>query len=133
MRFADFDDSAAKQGYCPGVVGAAWVCEEHLLAALEVTHMPVESAVSHLRKSIGVENFAFSEGLTEPHLFVDDAGPNRLKVFAILRAATEMTPQQAKDAIEHLPVLVAKGWPTAWKTWEKQLRECGAAVRVAWD
>ncbi len=41
MRFADFDDSAAKQGYCPGVVGAAWVCEQHLSVALEFTHMPL--------------------------------------------------------------------------------------------
>ncbi len=97
MRFADFDDSAAKQGYCPGVVGAAWVCEQHLSVALEFTHMPVESAVSHLRQSIGVESFAFSEGLNEPHLFVDDTGPNRAKVFAILRAATAMTPQQTKS------------------------------------
>lgn len=133
MHFADFDDSAAKRGYSPGIVGAAWICDEHLPITLECTHLPVESAISHLRESIGVPNFALSEGFDEPHLFIDRVGPNRSKVFAILRSATQMTPQQAKDALEHMPVLVAKGWPADWEAWKKQLQECGANVRIAWD
>ncbi|WP_233903114.1 ribosomal protein L7/L12 [Stieleria maiorica] len=133
VHFSDFDDSAAKRGYCPGVVGAAWICEEHLSIALECIDLPVETAIAELRRQIGVQRYSVTEGRDEPHLFIDRIGPNRPKVFAILRAATQMTPTQAKEAIEHLPVFVSKGWPAEFMNWKKQLEECGATMRIAWD
>ncbi len=133
LHFADYDDSAAKQGCCPGVVGAAWVCDEHVPLALKYTHMPLRAAISDMREAIGVHDFEYEEGLEEPHLYIGCVGPSRPKVFTILRAATGMTPEQAKNALECLPVLVAKGWPASFRTWREELERCGALVRVVWD
>jgi ribosomal protein L7/L12 len=133
VHFADFDDTAARRGYCPGVVGAAWICEEHLPIALECVDHPVIDAICKLRQHIGVQRYLIANGLDEPHLFIDHVGPNRAKVFSILRSATQMTPMQAKKALENVPVLVSKGWPTEFMIWKVQLEECGAIVRIAWD
>ena len=133
VPFADFDNSAGMRGYVPGVVGGAWICDEHLPIALECVDLPVDTAICQLRQQVGVQRYCTSNGLDEPHLFVDRVGPNRHKVFAILRSATQMTPMQAKQALENLPILVSKGWPTKFMIWKEQLEECGATARIAWD
>ena len=133
VPFGDFDDSAAKLGYCPGVVGAAWICDEHLTIAIEHAHLPVDVAVGKLRASIGLTHYRNLEGLDVPHLFLDAIGPNRAKVFAIVRSAACLSPTQAKTAIDNLPPLIAKGWPSEFQMWKAKLEACGASVRIAWD
>jgi len=133
VHFADFDDSASRRGYCPGVVGAAWICEVHLPIALACVDLPVATAIFQLRQQVGVQRYSISNGLDEPQLLIDCVGPNRHKVLAILRTAMQLTPMQAKQAIENLPVLVAKGWPANFMIWKERLEECGATVRIAWD
>lgn len=133
VHFADFDDSAARLGWCPGVVGAAWICGEHLAIALECVDLPMKDAICQLRQRIGGQRYSITNGLSEPQLFIDCVGPNRPQVFAILRSATQMTALQAKQAIENPPVLVSIGCPAEFMVWKEQLEESGATVRITWD
>ena len=133
IHFADFDDSAGRCGYAPGVVGAAWICDEHAELASTCSGMPLRDAIPFLRKTLNSLPFEYRTGLEEPHLYIDDVGPNVAKVFAILRTATGMTPMQAKFAVAKVPILVAKGWPAHFNEYMKELQECGSTVRIAWD
>src|SRR4051794_19747575 len=54
VAFADFDDSFARQGYVPGVVGVAWICDEHSAAARELAGLPTDVAIAEMRLHFGL-------------------------------------------------------------------------------
>ena len=61
-------NTRAMRGYVPGVVGGAWICDEHLPIALECVDLPVKTAICQLRQQVGVQRYCISNGLDEPHL-----------------------------------------------------------------
>lgn len=133
VRFADFDDSFARKGYVPGVVGAAWICDEHLAAARERVSLPTEAAISDMQQEFGVSPQAPIQGRLNPELFLIDVGPNRARVFAIVHQATGASPKATRDLLDHLPAKIAEGWPMSFETWQRQLYEAGASIEIRWD
>lgn len=133
FRFADFDDRWAGEGYAPGVVGSAWVCREHLEAARQHAKLTMADAIRELRRQFAVEPRLPIEHKSDPELLLLDVGPNRARVFAIVRQATGASPTEARRLLEHLPLRLAEGWPAQLEHWQKALTEAGATVEIRWD
>ena len=135
VAFADFDDSTAKADppAAPGVFGVAWICAEHLPAARERSGLSADAAVRDMQRTFGVRPARPRERKPNPELFVVDVGPNRAKVFAIVRQATGCSPDEARKLLDGLPFKVAEGWPMQFDPWRRELEEAGAVVEVRWD
>jgi ribosomal protein L7/L12 len=135
VSFADFDDSAAKAvpPAAPGVVGVAWVCAEHVPAARERSALTSDAAVHDMQRVLGVRAAAPRERKANPELFVLDVGPNRAKVFGVVRQATGCTPDVARKLLERAPFKVAEGWPMQFDAWRRALEDAGAVVEIRWD
>lgn len=133
VAFADCDDSFARQGYVPGVVGVAWICEGHLAAARERVWLPTSAAISELQMQFGVCPKEPIHGRPNPELVLTAVGPNRSRVIAIVHQATGASPKAARDLLDHLPAQIAEGWPMSFETWRCQLCEAGASVEIRWD
>jgi len=133
VAFGDYDDSASRKGVVPGVVGVAWICAEHLAAARQRAPMPAEEAIRSVRDSLGVVPQPLCEGKANPELLLIDVGRNRAKVFAIIREATDLSPEKARDLLNNVPAKISEGWPVEFEVWRQALCEAGAIVEICWD
>jgi ribosomal protein L7/L12 len=133
VRFADFDDSAVKLGFVPGVVGVAWICNEHLKAARERGTLGTDAAVRDIQQAFGVNVAEPKEGQRNPELILVEFGANRARVFTIVHQATGLSPKEVKGLLDHLPAKVSEGWPSEFECWRQRLCEAGAKVEVRWD
>lgn len=133
MAFADFDDSGARQGFVPGIVGVAWICRAHLSAARDRARLPTENAIREMQVMFGVDALTPGEGKPDPELFLVDVGPNRAKVFAIVRRATGATPKAAREMLDNLPAKIAEGWPMSFEIWQRELCDASAKIEIRWD
>lgn len=135
VRFSDFDDSASRASppLIPGVVGVAWICAEHISAARERSALSADAAVRDIQRTFDIQLTRPGERKPDPELFVIDVGPNRAKVFAIIRQATGCTPEAARRLLDHVPFKVSEGWPMQFEPWQRKLEEAGAVVKILWD
>jgi ribosomal protein L7/L12 len=115
------------------VVGVAWICAEHIAAARERSALSADAAVRDMQRTFGVRPARPSERKPGPELFVVDVGPNRSRVFAIVRQATGCSPGVARKLVDGVPFKVADGWPMQFEPWRRELEEAGAVVEVRWD
>lgn len=132
VAFADFDDSAARCGCAPGVVGVAWICNAHLAAAREHATLRKDDAVREIQHALDVKAVT-SESKPNPELYLVEVGANRAKVFSIVHQATGLSPKEVKDFLGHLPFKVQEGWPAEFEIWRQRLHEAGAKVEIRWD
>jgi hypothetical protein len=133
VRFADFDESFVRKGYVPGVVGVAWICDAHLHAAWERVNLPTDAAISEMLQQFESVPKLPVERRENPELFLIDVGPNRARVFTIVRQATGASPEATRNLPDHLPTKIAEGWPISFEHSRCQLRDAGAITEIRWD
>lgn len=128
VSFADF--RALPEGAAGQAPGLEWFCDEHLASAKALTHLPHAGAMEHLR----AEHGPFPEypplPALDPALWVIDVGLQPAKVFSVLRQATRLSPQEAKQRLAEGVFQVLDAWPAALEVWQQALVEAGATVEI---
>ncbi len=114
--------------------GAGWFCAQHAKEAKLCKGMTLDQAVGALRTKLNVVLSHREYGLvTDPTLWVTNVGPNRAKVFAVIRASTNAAPSAVQDLLNQNVFQIAQGWPMQFAALEKALREAGATVEIRYD
>lgn len=112
---------------------AEWFCSKHANAARRVRDLSADQALRRLRAEHGIEEEPDSHEygeIPDPVLWVTSVGPDRARVFAVLRQATGLAPEEMKALMATVPFQVVSGWPPELETLKSRLEDAGAATEI---
>lgn len=130
VEFLDY--KPLREGVGGHPLGAAWVCSEHLGAALLRTHLPAEEAMTEIRRELGLESPQrdYVPGAYRPALWILEVGPHRARVTPIVAAAMSLGRSEVALKLDELPLLVQSGWPAQLEETRQSLVDAGAIVEL---
>ena len=132
VQFSDF--VPLEKGAVGHPRGLLWFCAEHAAAANTFDQQTSEKALQILRERFEIVSLKSEYSPTrDPALWITGVGPNRAKVFSIVRQATGLPPATVISMLERGEFQVAEGWPKGFTAYEKALREAGASVEIRYD
>lgn len=128
VQFVDYQ--SLPEGAAGHPQGLEWFCNQHLQAAQALSSNTTSKALSKLHALYGECPPYEAKPQHAPELWVTSVGSNAVKVFSILRQATQATPSDAKKLLASGAFKVAEGWPREFHGWQTALVEAGAQVEI---
>lgn len=128
MQFANYGPLPEGIGGHPR--GLEWFFRDHLEQARAYAPLSFAEALSRLVEQFGEFPAWTSSPSHDASLWVTSIGPNKARVFAIVRQATSMTPAETKQLMSVGQLKVSEGWPSQFASWQRALIDAGATVEV---
>ncbi len=118
VRFADYEPLPAEAVGQP--YGLEWFCRDHAEQARGLAHLASADALSVLRERLRLSPPVVEPSLMpDPSLWVIKVGPNRVRVFAVIRQASGLSAGEALELLRSAPFELARGWPQSFTSMPK--------------
>ena len=128
VQFADYKPLG--MGMVGHPRGLEWFCSEHLPAAQELVALPSDEALKEMERRYGNFPPYVPAPYRDPELWLTSVGPNKSKIFALVRQATLCTPGEAIAMISSGHFKVSSGSLSMFSELDRALLEAGAKTEL---